>query len=1034
MPSRLRFCAVAAALLIAPPALAQNAILTGSVNATRTGEPLVGATVQIEGSRFGAVTNAAGVYRIPNVPAGSYTLSARLIGYGRATQPITVPDTGTVRTNFTLERTATTLDVMVVTGTPLEQTKRQLGNAIGKVDVTEVTKVAPPPNVQQLLNNVPGVRVASAGGDVGSGGNTRIRGASSMTLSSEPLIYIDGVRVNNAAADNGGFPGVGVDSRYPPSRINDINPDEIESIEIVKGPAAATLYGTEASNGVINILTKRGARGAPTINYQVSTGANWLPDPEHLFQHSYYKTSGGQIVDASVLAHDRLVGFPVSYYGYCPKPYSQSGDMCKGSPFSVGHPQAYQASVSGGLDQLNYYFFGGWDRDEGAVDYNWKNRLSGRSNLTYTPNAAWTIDAGLAYERSRTRSAGAQQPITTAILWSCPSPGCEPGKSLPNGLDGPLRGYLLYVPEVYEDNIQGYEDLDRNTFTSTLRHQPFSWFRHRLTVGGDYTNQQLSDLWKKISTVGSLNPNGRRDISTTQTSYVSADYAATAKAQPFHSLGLETAAGFQYYRKQLEAVYASAQTFPVSDLETISSGALKTSQENFVENKTVGLYAQEQITWRDRLYLTAALRGDDNSAFGKKYKATRYPKFSASWVVSDEPFFSRVPLFSSFKVRSAWGKAGQQPDAFAALRTYAPETGANGVPTLTPQNLGNVDLKPEVGQELEAGFDAAFLQDRLGFEFTWYSKQTKDALVQVPALPSLGFPGVQFRNIGQVNNAGIEMELKAEALRSSNADVRLGVKLSHNNNRVVTLGGASSLVMNATFGQYHVPGFPLASIFQRRIVSADLDNSGATPKAINMMCESGPLVPGTNFSRGGGPPVPCLSAPAVYWGNPIPSWEGSTSATVTLFRNLELFGLVDFLGGNTILSGDIRASLMSFRNQIAILQASDPILLGYDVLDTRRQPGIVKGGFAKLRQISATYNVPQSILAGRRVTRASLTVSLQNPFTLWVAQRSDFGVKLTDPEVRNSAGSGSDPGGLLGYNQEGWPQLRRLLVSMRVTP
>src|SRR5213083_1635697 len=153
-----------------------------------------------------------------------------------------------------------------------------------------------------------------------------------------------------------------------------------------------------------------------------------------------------------------------------------------------------------------------------------------------------------------------------------------------------------------------------------------------------------------------------------------------------------------------------------------------------------------------------------------------------------------------------------------------------------------------------------------------------------------------------------------------------------------------------------VPGTsgPLSHImFTAFGVAPDLDKSGATPKAVNMMCESGPLVPGTNFSRGGGPPVPCLQAPSVYWGNPLPSWEGSTSATVTLFKNLELFGLVDFLGGNTILSGDIRASLMSFRNQIAILQANDPILLGYDVLDTRRQPGIVKGGFAKLRQLSA---------------------------------------------------------------------------------
>ena len=128
---------------------------------------------------------------------------------------------------------------------------------------------------------------------------------------------------------------MGIDGRYPPSRINDINPDEIESIEIVKGPAAATLYGTEASNGVINIITKKGARGRPTVSYQVEQGLNWLPDPENLFQHSYYKSATGQIVDANVLKHDREVGFPVSYYGSCPKPYKQSGDRCKGTPFST---------------------------------------------------------------------------------------------------------------------------------------------------------------------------------------------------------------------------------------------------------------------------------------------------------------------------------------------------------------------------------------------------------------------------------------------------------------------------------------------------------------------------------------------------------------------------------------------------------------------------------------------------------------------------------------------------------------------------
>src|SRR4029079_8935944 len=176
-----------------------------------------------------------------------------------------------------------------------------------------------------------------------------------------------------------------------------------------------------------------------------------------------------------------------------------------------------------------------------------------------------SVEFGLAYTRSRLRSAGTQQPITTASLWSCASPGCEPGRGLPTALDSPIRGYLSYVPDVYEDNIQGYEDLNRNTISTTLRYKPFTWFSHRVTVGGDYTNQQLSGLWKKISTVGSLFPTGRRELSTNATSYVSADYAGAAKWQPLSARALETAVGAQYYRKQLESVFARGDIFPVSE-------------------------------------------------------------------------------------------------------------------------------------------------------------------------------------------------------------------------------------------------------------------------------------------------------------------------------------------------------------------------------------------------------------------------------------------------------------------------------------
>jgi TonB-linked SusC/RagA family outer membrane protein len=983
--------------------------------------PLQGARVAVVGGSAQTLTDQLGRFRL-QVPRGEQvTLRASMIGYRPTERTVRV---GPAEVRLVLEEMAVNLDEVVVTGTPQQAAKRALGNALGKVRVSQVEEVAPTPNVQDLLSKgVPGVRVMSAGGDVGSGGNIRIRGAGSMALSSEPLLYVDGVRVNNTGADAGGVGGsIGVDSRYAPSRINDLNPEDIESIEVIKGPAAATLYGTEASNGVVNVITRKGREGAPVVNLSVKQGANWLPDPENLFPPTYYRSASGEVKEFRVLRSDRITGeFPGDSISYGPW-------------FRTELQQGYAATISGGTPALGYYFSGDWDRDEGVVPYNWKNRLSGRANLSFTPNEKLGIDFGLGYVRSKYRSAGAIQPVTVRIIWSCPAPGCEPGRNLPNGIDGPFRGYLGGPPETFEEDVEGYEDLDRGTLTATARHRPIGWFSHRLTVGGDFTNQKLSELLRRSTLIGAASPQGSKTVANTRTAYVSADYAATGTFTLAGKLGLESSAGLQYYRKEQDAILSQGTIFPVRALETVTGGSVKTGQENFFENKTFGAYLQQQAAWKNRLFLTAAIRGDDNSAFGQNFDFVVYPKLSASWVLSEEPFFGGVSFVNSLKVRGAWGKAGQQPDVFAAVRTYAPETGDGGLPTLTPENVGNPDLKPEVGQEWETGLDASLFDDRIGLELTLYNKKTTNAIAQVPAPPSAGFPGSEYRNIGEVRNRGIELGLEATVYRAANVGVDLTFKFSRNTNEIGSIGQEPFLTQSAGFGQYHVVGFPLAGIFHRRVVSADLVQVGGQNTATNMMCESGEVVPGTagvngvGFSAGGGPAVPCLQAPAVYWGSAIPVWEGAAALSVTLFQNLQLFGQVDFVGGHTILSGDVRAAHMSFRNSRAIQERTDPILLAYDILDTRRQPGIMKGGFAKLRDLSLTYNIPRRLTQRFGANRASFTVSARNFWTIWVAQKADFGHELIDPEIRNN-----DLTGQTAYNQEGWPQSRRLLATLRVT-
>jgi TonB-linked SusC/RagA family outer membrane protein len=1026
--SRLRAVTLAlVALLVAAPAWAQQPV-GGRIIDSNTQRPLIGAQVVVEGTQLGTTTDNRGEFRFASVPGAEATLRVVMIGYRELTR--TVP-TGRTDLVLQLQEMAIALDAVVVTGTVGERQRRSIGNVVGRVDVAELQELAPARHVQDMLSaQVAGVRIMRAGGEIGTGGITRIRGASSLSLSANPLLYIDGVRADGQDF-TGGVGTFAFAAGQLPSRINDINPEDIESIEVIKGPAAATLYGTEASNGVIHIITKKGSRGAPQINMRLREGAYWLPDAINHFHPTHFRCTGtsqqegvhpslrctpGEIVEVNVLALDREI---------------------RGQNwFRTGRQPAIGADVSGGSESVRYFFSGDYSREDGYLPYNWQQRLFGRANLGYTPAENWNIDFSMGASRGRTQSASTQQPLSTHIIWSCPAPGCEAGSGLPNALDGPLRGYIGAVPEVFENDVHGFQNVDRVTSSFTVSHNPLSWLSHRLTAGGEFTNIQDTDLRRATRNQqypGNTFSEGRKAVGHTRGLLATLDYGASAGLQATPSLQLTTSFGAQYAERRQESSQARGEVFPLEALETVSAGANRFAFEEFFENKTFGLFVQEELSWQNRLFLTGAIRGDDNSAFGENFTFVTYPKVSASWVIGEEPFFDRQEWLSSLRLRGAWGQSGMQPNFFDALRTYEPVIGAGGAAAVSPQNIGNPDLKPEVGSEIEFGLDAGFLDQRVTVEFTRYVQSTRDALVRVPALPSLGFPGVQLQNLGEIRNRGIELSANADVYRGRRANFAFGFTLSSSKNEVVSLGGQPPVVESATFGQFHVEGFPLASIFWRRVVSADLE-TGATPaqnRAINVMCEGGERVPGTNFSRGGGTPVPCGEAPLVYWGQPLPEWEGGVHATLTLFDNLRLYGLVDFIQGRTWIDNDITAVHHFFNNSRASIERTEPMLLAYGQLGQTRQSGILSGDFAKLRTISAQYRLPNRFAQAFNASRMHVTVSAENLGMLWRPDEFQWGHRSLDPERVRQTGSATP--GFLAFNQERWPTGRRVTATTRVT-
>lgn len=772
------------------------------------------------------------------------------------------------------------------------------------------------------------------------------------------------------------------------SRLNDINPEDIESIEIIKGPAAATLYGTEAANGVIQIITKRGRAGEPLFNFKVRQGANWFANAAGRIPESFWRNpETNEVETLNIVAREDDLGSPI---------------------FRTGYVQGYDLNVSGGADNITYYLGGSYDDEQGAERENELRRVSGRAKLTVTPSDKLDFTGSLGFIRSHTdltfeASAGGAM---WATLYASPRL-----LRLRDGSPSPLRGFRTATPQVYYDAFSAFQEVSRFTGSLQVNHRPTSWFSHRFTVGTDQTNEDSQDITERSNAYefffGTLN--GFKEAFRRDVSYNTFDYSGTVTLAVREGLTSNTTVGAQYYDKSTEFVGATGENFPAPGLTVVGAAAIQRGSEDFVENTTVGIFAQQQFGWRDRLFLTGALRADDNSAFGQNFDLVYYPKVSASWVLSEEPFWSLAPI-SLLKLRAAYGESGQQPDAFDALRTYAAVTGRGDIAAVTPQAIGNPDLGPERGQELELGFDAGFFDQRVGLELTYYNQRTTDAILLRQLAPSFGFPGTQIVNIGEIRNRGVELLLNGQAIDRRNLDLNLSLTFATNANEVVDLGGDLDRIVE--FGQFGVEsrvGFPVTSFFWPKLVSAEVNAEG---RAVNFLCEGG---------AGSSGPVPCAEAPRTYLGRTTPKYEGAVTSTLTLWDRLRLSAPVDFKQDFSKWDGNtwVRCSIFATCEENAFPQQADPARLAAFQTGLQLQSEYIRdASYTKLRELAATYTVPQPWAQRLGASRAAITVAGRNLYT-WTDWPG------LDPEA-TFAGSGW-------FEQNNLPPLAQFVTSINLS-
>jgi TonB-linked SusC/RagA family outer membrane protein len=1028
------------------PAAAQaTGTVRGTVLETGTGRPLVGAQVSIRGTTRGSLTDASGNFIIPNVAVGSVTVRVESIGFKTLEQTATVSAGQAAVVNFELQQSAIGLDEIVVTGTVGRQTKRSIGNSVSSIKAADVTEVAPINNVNQLLQGrSPGVNLLAASGVVGGSMTMRVRGASSLSAGNDPVVYLDGIRIQSGTTSTEGNTAQGV------SLLETINPQDIESIEVIKGPAAATLYGAEAATGVIQIITKKGrpAEGLQwTLNaeygqteWTVDKITNYWLCPTAADNHplnqlgvrmnNLNSNPGCRVFDASQPLSERLlIDNPFDMSKRSEAVYQQLRDAglptdrfaclypvqtpCQPSPLRVGDAWNTNLSVRGGGESYNFYLSGERNDEQGTFFNNFNRRTAGRANFGFVPSQKMNFSVNVGYSQ---------------VDQQIPQSDNSSNSILRNAFRGQaggassqyLPGYRNFMPE-FSNKHNRKQRFERMTIGVTGNYNPWPWFQNRLIVGLDRndrteTSAQQIDLTGRAP-FGATAATGTIALDFTENHLWTVDYSGTVNVNLSEQWTSAFSGGMQLIKRSEKENGVSGQGLIANSLNLVSAAATRNASQDFEEQTSLGFFVQEQVGYKDRLFATAAVRVDDNSAFGRDFSLVVYPKASLSYVISDEDFFN-VSWVDELKLRGAWGQAGNAPGPFSADRTYS--TGRTvladaAVNRLQTSAFGNPDLKAETGQEIELGFDASFLGGRVGADFTFYHKTTKDALLPVADPPSSGWTGTHLINIGEIKNVGVELAIDASPIRTANVQWDVIASFSSNANELVSFGRDDSgnpILLEDRFGEFlsvqrHREGFPLGGYW-----STDVKRDANGDPILN--------------AAGQAEIVDCIWDPAdhskcqeEYVGPSLPTRSLGLTNTLTLFNNLRLYAFLDYQGGHFQWCAICSVRTRIDRNTKEINDPNlTPLQFAYlNSLQTKEY--IYRSDFIKLRELSATYTLPRQLTSRFGFERAGITVSGRN---LWMATK--YGGP-SDPEVMFTSTSQF---GRTDYASI--PMQRRWLVSM----
>ena len=1012
-------------LLWAGQLAAQTGSISGRVTDAATFGAVAGAGVVIEGTQRGTTTGPDGAFTLSNVPPGTHSVTARFIGYAPVTQQVTVRPGQTTTVEFSLRRQAVVLDEIVVTGYGAQR-RVAITGSVASVNVDEAN-VGVITNVDDLIRGrVAGVNITRNGGGPGSGVQIRIRGGTSISASNEPLYVIDGVAIQNLATEAGGI-GIGGTASLARNPLNLLNPNDIESITILKDAAASAIYGARAANGVILIETKHGQRDRSTFEYDsyvsVSTRARSL---DVLTGDQYRKFIQEQV------AAGNLLQASLDQLGQANTDWER--EVTGGTAITHNHNVAF----SGGTQSSQYRASFNFMRQEGLALGSSLERFQGRLNGT---QYAWN-------DRLRLRVNLTASHIENDYVQFQNTGGFE-GAVFHNMVTfDPTQPVTVTGGEFFEiagqrsarnpvalaEQIADFAKTTRVLGNIRAQLDIFSNLRGQLIVGVDRSESTRRIFLPLASPVGA-EFNGRAEQRSRDLTNVTFQGLLTYSQRFGDAHDVEVVGGYEWQDFETDEFTAEARDF-VTDafgFDNLAAGAQLVSPRSFrTENKLIGFFGRLTYGFKDRYFLTAVVRRDGSTKFGANDKWATFPAVSASWRIGEEDFM-QGGLFSELRLRAGWGRQGNEAvPAYASLLQLAPSDG-DSYPFGDQKTVGvaaisaaSPDLKWEQTSQFNVALDFGFSDNRISGSLEYYVKNTSDLLLEV-AVPQPAVQSTRIENVGKVRNRGLEATLDALLINRSNLTLEAGLVFARERNEVtdlalelgsfITTGGVSGRGQSGEVSQRLQPGFAVGPFFGPEFVGIN----SAGQQLFNDSDANGNIVGQiTAASLGPEDRVPI--------GDANPDFNLGLRSQMTWGR-LDARFLVRAKQGQDVLNN----TALVFATKSAVTQGNNFLASALDDATGVKEPAIFSsrfiedGSFIRLENITVgyTFDLPRSIGSGRT---ARVYISADNLFLI-------TGYSGYDPEVHSASGPGRDPGGL-GLSSRGidwlsYPRARRFTTGVR---